>query len=47
MKKKQYSYPVTLVEILNTQELMAVSSVSETPIDPGMTPAPRRRTEVF
>lgn len=43
MEKKQYMYPLTQVEVLNTKELMEISSTSEFPDDPGtLTPAPAR-----
>ena len=51
MKKRLYSYPVTDVRILNTNELMKAGGTSPSlPDDPGAktpTTAPARRTEVF
>ena len=48
MEKKQYIYPLTQITVLITKELMTVSEGSGLPPDPGtLTPAPRRKTEVF
>lgn len=45
MEKKQYMYPLTQVEVLNTKELMEISSTSEFPDDmPASAPA---REKVF
>ena len=42
MEKKQYMHPLTQVEVLNTRELMKVSSESELLLDPGPASAPAR-----
>lgn len=48
MKKKQYLFPVVDVSFWSMQELMKASGTSpDLPDDPGKTPAPRRKTEVF
>ena len=43
MSKKEYITPLFEVELLNTAELMSVSSESELPVNP----APPRRSKVF
>ena len=43
MNKKEYMAPLFEVELLNTAELMSVSSESELPVNP----APARRTKPF
>lgn len=44
MTKKEYITPLFEVELLNTAELMSVSSESKYPVNPA---PPRRRTDVF
>lgn len=44
MEKKQYMYPLTQVEVLNTKDLMEISNTSEFPPDPLQAPA---REKVF
>ncbi len=46
MEKKIYILPLVEIELLNTAELMQVSSKSDVPTEPGKLPAPVRR-EVF
>ena len=42
MEKKLYIIPLVEVELWNMRDVMKTSQESETPVDPGPTPAPER-----